>query len=339
MTRLQQPSCSDGPIWDVWLAAFHAPSLAIADELGVFARLHDQPQTALELSSSLEIELRASEALLALMASLGFLSQLDGRYHVNDVARTYLVPTSPFYWGGFLRRIRDIPLDCNKLLGSLRRGTSAGDARVSGQLWKAPQPPPPEALHSFTHAMHSHSFALAMRVVRELGLANAQRWLDVAGGSGSYTIAAALTHPELSCTLLDLPVVTGIAHDYAQRYGVGERVTTIAADMFRDAWPMGFDRIFMADIFHDWDDDQCLWLARRAFESLAPGGRFLLHEMILDGDSPRAAAAYSMVMVFVTEGRQRSSSELSTILATAGFTDIQLTLTAEGYALVSGARS
>ena len=95
----------------------------------------------------------------------------------------------------------------------------------------------------------------------------------------------------------------------------------------------------MADIFHDWNDEQCLWLAKRAYESLAPGGRFMLHEMILDGDAPRAAAAYSMVMVFVTEGRQRTSTELSAIMTAAGFTDIQFKLTAEGYALVSGAKN
>ena len=341
MTRLQPPTCSDGPIWEVWLAAFHAPSLVIADELGVFAHLEERPLSAAELSNALRVELRASEALLGLMTSLGFLSTLDGRFHLTEVARTYLVPTSPFYWGSFLRRIHEVSLDCRKLLASLRRGTAASEAQVSGRLWKAPQPPPPAALASFTHGMHAHSFGLAMRVIRGFGLAGARRWMDVGGGSGSYSIAAALAHPELACTILELPVVGDIARDYARRYGVGERIDVVEANMFADPWPSGFDRIFMSDIFHDWDDEQCRSLAERALGSLAPGGRLLVHEMVLDETrtGPRAAAAYSMVMVFATEGRQRSASELSAILTSAGFTDIALEMTAEGYALISGARA
>src|SRR4029079_14182815 len=121
------------------------------------------------------------------MSALGFVSQAAGRFHLTDVARTYLLPESPFYWGGFLQRIRNIPLDCNKLIESLRRGNAGQQARVSGELWRATQPPP-AALQSFTHAMHAHSFALAMRVVEWFQLDGVTKFLDVAGGSGSYSI-------------------------------------------------------------------------------------------------------------------------------------------------------
>jgi len=330
-----RPSCSDGPIWDVWLAAFHAPSLAVADELGVFATLRDRALTSDELAATLEIEARAAEAMLGLMAALGFLAQADGRFHLTDVARDYLLPDSPFYWGGFLRRIRTIPIDCNKLISGLRRGTAAQEARVSGALWRAPQPPP-EALHSFTHAMHAHSFSLAMRTVGAFRLDGITRLLDVAGGSGSYSIAATLNDPKLRSTLLDLPVVCGIAREYAQKHGVADRVETVAADMFSDPWPTNFERVFFSDIFHDWDDERCRLLAKRAFDALASGGRVMVHEMVLADTKagPLAAAAYSMVMVFVAEGRQRSTRELAELLTSAGFTDVRVTMTAEGYALV-----
>jgi acetylserotonin N-methyltransferase len=273
------------------------------------------------------------------MTSLGFLTQTAGQFALTDVARTYLLPTSPFYWGGFLRRIRTIPIDCNKLVESLRRGAAARDARVSGQLWRAPQPPA-DALVSFTHAMHAHSFALAMRVVPSFALAGVTRLLDVAGGSGSYSIAAALADPAIRCTVLDLPVVCGVARTYIEGAGAAGRVELLPADMFSDPWPNGFERVFLSDIFHDWDDERCRWLAARAYGALAPGGQVLVHEMILaeSKDGPLAAAAYSMVMVFVTEGRQRSANELAGLLAGAGFTDIRVTPTSGGYALVAGTK-
>jgi precorrin-6B methylase 2 len=335
-----KPTCSDRPIWDVWLAAFHAPTLAIADELGVFTALAARPANADELAAALQVEPRATESMLGLLAALGFLGRAGAAFELTEVARTYLLPESEYYWGGFLRRIRTIPIDCDRLVEALRRGRAAQDARVSGSLWRAPQPPA-EALVGFTHAMHSHSFALARRVVASFGLTSASVFLDVAGGSGSYSIAAALELPGLRATVLDLPAVCEVTRAYAAKHGVGDRVTAIAGDMFGDAaWPTGATDLFFSDIFHDWDDERCTFLARRAYEALAPGGRILVHEMTLDEtkDGPLNAIAYSMVMVFVTEGRQRTVEELFAILRNAGFAEPDQTTTGEGYRLISARR-
>lgn len=338
LASIAAATCSDAPIWNAWMSAFHAPTLAIADELGVFSAIRDQPATATELAKSLGIEVRATEAIAGVMTALEFLVLANGRYGLTDAARNYLLPESPYYWGGMLKRIRDNPLDCRKLIDSLRRGSAAAEARLSG-MWQAPKPPA-EALVAFTHAMHAHSFALAMRAMPAFGLAGVKRLLDVAGGSGSYSIAAAAHHPDLAVSLLDLPAVCGVASDYAAKHGLAARITTIPGDMFAEAWPIGYERILMSDIVHDWDDAQCVLLAKRAYEALPIGGRLMLHEMLLNDskDGPAAAVAYSMVMVFVTEGRQRSARELSDLLTGAGFVDVRVTMTSGGYALVEGTR-
>jgi hypothetical protein len=332
------PTCTDQAVWDVWMAAFQAPTLAIADELGVFTALHARPATAGELAISLGIELRATEAMTGMLAALGFLTRVDGRSCLTELARTYLLPASPYYWGAMLRRIRETPLDCQKLLASLRGGKAAAEARVTA-MWEAPKPPAAQ-LAAFTHVMHAHSFGLAMRTLPVFGLATAKRLLDVAGGSGSYAIAAALYHPALRCTLLDLPPVCDVARTYAAQFGVASAIEHVAADMFEDAWPTGHDRILMSDVLHDWDDERCRWLAARAHASLAPGGRVLVHELVVSDamDGPLTAVAYSMVMLFVAQGRQRSARELSEILAGAGFVDIRTTMTSGGYALIEATK-
>ncbi len=336
---LSSPSCSDSAIWNVWLSAFHAPALAIADEIGVFPALRDRSLATAEIAAALDIDARGAEAMLGLMTALGFLTHADGRFHLTEVARTYLLPDSPFYWGGYLARIRNVPLECKKLVGALRRGRAVTDARVSNELWRAPQPPP-EALRSFTHAMHAHSFGLATRIVGQMALDGAARMLDVAGGSGSYSIAALHRYPPLRCTQLDLAPVCEVARDYAKRLGVADRFDTVDADMFTDAWPRGFDRVFFSDVFHDWDDERCRQLSRSAFESVARGGRVVVHEMLLADDKtgPLPAASYSMVMAFVTEGRQRTAREIFAMLTGAGFVEPRLTTTAEGYALLDARR-
>ncbi|MEO8699391.1 MAG: methyltransferase [Kofleriaceae bacterium] len=333
------PPCSDEAVWHVWMAAFHAPTLAIADELGVFTALDAAPATASELATTLAIEPRATEAITGLLAALGFLARVDGRSCLTDVARTYLLPTSPYYWGPMLQRIRETPLDCQKLVAALRRGSAAGDARVTA-MWEAPRPPAAQ-LVAFTHAMHAHSFALAMRTVPVFGLAGAHRLLDVAGGSGGYSIAAVLHQPKLRCTVLDLPPVCEVARAYTERFAVAPAIDMVPADMFAERWPDGHDRILFSDIFHDWDDDRCRLLAEHAFAALAPGGRVLVHELLLADsmDGPLTAVGYSMVMVFVARGRQRTARELSEILAAAGFVEIRITMTSGGYALIEGSKA
>jgi hypothetical protein len=66
----------------------------------------------------------------------------------------------------------------------------------------------------------------------------------------------------------------------------------------------------------------------------------ILHELVLGDakDGPLAACAYSMAMIFHTQGRQRSARELAALLAGAGLVDVTVTPTENGYAAVSGAR-
>lgn len=333
---LAPATCSDAPIWDLFLSAFHAPAMVIADDLGLFAALAAAPSTGAELATQLGVERRAIDAIAGTLAALGLLTLADGRFHLGDVARTYLVPGQPYYWGGMLRRIRDNPLDCNKLVGALRRGQAAAEARATS-IWEAPEPPA-AAMVAFTHAMHAHSFALAMRVVPSLGLGTSRRLLDVAGGSGSYAIAAVHHHASLACTVLDLPAVCEVTRSYADQYQGSERVAVAPANMFTDAWPTGHDHALLCDIFHDWDDERCAWLAARARDAVGPGGKVTLHEMLLgdSGDGPLTAAAYSMAMIFSTQGRQRTARELIELLRAAGLVDVTITPTSNGYAAVTG---
>lgn len=334
---LAPPTVSDQPIWSIFTSAFHCPAMVLADELGLFSALADGPATAIELAPRLGVELRAIETIAGLMAALGLLVRADGRFHLTDVARAYLLPTSPYYWGGFLRRIRDNPLDAVRLLDALRRGQAAAEARLVG-AWQA-STPPAAVLVAFTHAMHAHSFALAMRIAPVLGLTGAERLLDVAGGSGAYAIAAAFHAPTLRATVLDLAAVCEVADRYIAQYRLDERVSSVAADMFNDPWPTDHDRVLFSDIFHDWDDERCAWLAARARVALRPGGRVLIHEMILSDskDGPIQALAYSMAMIFTMQGRQRTAGELLGFLEHAGFVDLAVAMTAGGYAVVSGA--
>lgn len=333
-TKIPFPSVDDGAIWRIWLSFFHAPCLVIADELGIFRELREGGATASELTERISIELRAMETILALLCSLEVLEHAGGRFYLNEVSRQCLLPESPYYWGGILRRIRDTPTDLRVLLASLRAGGDEAAGRI-GRHWES-KSPPPEFLRTFTHAMHAHSFTLAMRVIPLFDLAGGRRMLDAGGGSGAYSIAAALHDSDVRCTVLDFAPVCEVAEEYIEKAGVSDRVKAAVGDLFIGPWPEGHDCVLFNNIFHDWDDERCLVMSKHAFDALPRGGRVLVHEMLLSDakDGPLLAAAYSMVMIFAARGRQRTAGELSELLQTVGFSDVRLRPTAGGFALV-----
>ena len=95
--------------------------------------------------------------------------------------------------------------------------------------------------------------------------------------------------------------------------------------MLTEAWPGGYDGILLASVLHNWDEETCQLLARRAMEALEPGGWILLHEMLLGErkDGPLPVACFSVEMFLKHRGKQYTRSELRALLLSSGFEDFQ----------------
>jgi acetylserotonin N-methyltransferase len=111
--------------------------------------------------------------------------------------------------------------------------------------------------------------------------------------------------------------------------------------MFEDPWPTGHDAHFFSNVFHDWSMETNRLLARKSFAALPSGGRIFLNEILMDDDGtgPWHAAAFSLLMLIGTLGKQYSLPELRDTLESAGFTDVQAIRTGGGYySLVSAVK-
>jgi cyclopropane fatty-acyl-phospholipid synthase-like methyltransferase len=328
------PSCDDRRMWDVMMSVYHFPTMTAADDLGVFAFLAATPATAEEVGRKFSLSARATEALLGTLASLGFLARHEARFYVTDVARNYLLPSSPFYWGGMLRFMRDFPFTRQALQEALVKDRPK---IYEGQdMWETHEMDPKLA-EAFTAAMHARHVGLSRAMALRCDFAGVARFLDVAGGSGVFSIAVAQRHPSVRCTVAELPAVVKLAERYVADAGVADRVDVRAVEMFREKWPTGHDAVFLSNIFHDWDDRKSLHLARKAFECLPSGGRLMVHEILLADtrDGPLTAATDSMHMMFFTEGKQRSVGEFDALFREAGFRDTAVTPTSGYYSVVT----
>lgn len=339
--RLEPPTCDDRPIWDLMLAWNQFPTLMAADELGLFPLLEGAPRSREAIRDELSIGDRACEAMLGVMVSLDLLAMRRGLFHLTDLSRNFLLPTSPYYWGGMLALLRDFPMNGATVRDAMQRDQrpsvfAAEEDKGLSDDW-AGGDLDPEKARGITAAMHSHSFPAAMGVARWGDFSGANRLLDVAGGSGCFCIALAMKHPDMNFTVMELPSVCAVAREYIAEYGLEDRIDTRGIDMFRETWPSDHDAIFLSNVLHDWDRRAREHLARSAFEALPGGGRIYIHEVLLDDTKtgPRAATSFSLHILLFAEGKQYTIDELDALLRGAGFTDVELTPSYGYYSLVS----
>ena len=121
----------DRRMWDLWLSGVHQPTIVAADEAGIFTALADAPATVSELAARLNFDERATRIVVRLLAALGLVTLRLERFHLTDEARTYLVSSSPWYWGPMLH-VAVSEWHKNTVLAKLRRLGSDRPAAIPG---------------------------------------------------------------------------------------------------------------------------------------------------------------------------------------------------------------
>jgi 3-hydroxy-5-methyl-1-naphthoate 3-O-methyltransferase len=331
MTALA-PTQDDRLIWDTWLAIYRFPVVTAADEVGTFAALCEHALTTDELAATLKVDSRALGIHLGLLASLGFVERRLDRWSATASTRTWLHPAGEGYYGPVLHRYRDYSGLHGHLVATLRTGNQPSTHASASEEWERGEMPA-EMAQQITAFMNVHSRASSKGVAAQPVFANVRSLLDVGGGSGIFAIEIARAWPQLTATVMEIEAVCVEAAAYIAKAELNKTVRTQAVNMFTQAWPENHYAHFFSNIFHDWSDATCRLLAKKSFAALPRGGRILLHEMLMndDGCGPLPAAAFSMMMLLGTRGKQYSLLELSNFLVEAGFVDVESSQTGAGY--------
>jgi 3-hydroxy-5-methyl-1-naphthoate 3-O-methyltransferase len=322
----------DRLIWDTWQAMYRLPVLTVADEVDTFAALSGESLSTEDLATRIAVVPRALGIHLGLLAALGFVERRDGRWRATAASRTWMHPQAEGYQGPLLRRLRDgTPLHA-QLLATLRPEVKAEPHQSAVKEWERGEMPA-EFANIITAFMNAHSLAAAKAVAVQPLFAKVKSVLDVGGGSAVFSIAMAKAHSSLRATVMEIAAVCAAAERYIAAAELGSRIRTEAVNMFTQAWPGGHDVHFLSNILHDWSDETCRMLVRKSFDALPSGGRIVLHEMLMDDDGcgPLPAAAFSLMMLLGTRGRQYSLADLRGFLEPVGFTGTEAFTTGGGY--------
>jgi len=343
MTSLP-PTPDDSAIWDIWLSQFRMPVASVAIEVGLFEAISGEALSTEDLAAAIAVDARALSMFLAALCPMGLVEKRLGKWRSTHLARAWLHKDGKAYWGEFFGQ-----MDFNERLHALlvdalksgkRPENERDDITARPAEWERGTMTQEVAQHIAGY-MHAHSQGPALGAATQPVFGTLKCLMDVGCGSGVYGIEIAKANPALKVVLMDLKEMAVEAQKYVDRAGVGGQVGTAGVNMFTEDWPTGPDGHFFSNVFHDWSDETCRMLAKRSFDALPSGGRIFLNEILIDDDytGPFPAAAFSLLMLVGTLGKQFSLAEFREILGSAGFTDVQSLRTGGGYySLVSAVK-
>ena len=283
--------------------------LLTAVELDVFGAAQDWA-TDTEVAASAGLDPRAAGMLLNALVAMGALEKQQGRFRCTPASRAL----AEARWG--LLHTVNRWHSWSTLSACVRAGTAQGPEPLARD---------PGWTESFINAMDARARPLAAGVAAQVGLAGVARMLDIGGASGTFAIAFAQAEPGLHAEILDLPAVLPMALKRIQEAGLQDRVTVRPGDLCRDDLGQGYDLILLSAICHMLDEAENRELFRRVARALAPGGRVVLRDFLLEPDraGPREAALFALNMLVATRaGSVYTEGDYRAWMTTAGLGDI-----------------
>ena len=176
----------------------------------------------------------------------------------------------------------------------------------------------------FTAAMDCRGVYLAQAAAKQIDLSRHRHLLDIAGGSGIYACSFAAHHPHLRATVFEKPPVDQIARRMIDSRGFSKRVSVASGDMFKDTLPQDCDLHLYSNVLHDWDEPLVQNLLTKSAEALPAGGVIIIHDAHINREKtgPLPVAAYSALLMTITEGKCYSEKEMADYLTRAGFSGV-----------------
>ena len=130
--------------------------------------------------------------------------------------------------------------------------------------------------------MESYSGYANPHLVRNLDFSKTLSVLDVGGGGGGNAIALAKAFPNITLTLLDLPIVAPLAKAKIKKYKLSNRIKFYPADMFRNEFPKNQDAVLFIHQLVIWSEEQNELLLKKAYRALNKNGQVIIFSSIGD---------------------------------------------------------
>jgi SAM-dependent methyltransferase len=309
-------SVSRDEIREVAYAFQRSRVLLTAYELDLFTALGEGGRPSSEVALGIGAEVRATDRLMNALCAMGLLTKKQSKFFNTATSSRYLVRGNSDFMAGLMHTAR-LWDRWSTLTDAVRQGAAVAIREVNerGKKW----------LTAFIAAMHDRASRQAPSVVAQIDLSDVSRVLDVGGGSGAYAMAFVRARYGIRATVFDLPDVVPLTQLYVEREGLLDKVDMVAGDYLKDRLGVGYDVLFLSAVIHSNSVEQNKSLMQKCVRALAPGGRVIVQDFIMDEGrtSPAGGAFFALNMLVGTDaGDTYTEAEVRSWMEDAGLSGI-----------------
>jgi ubiquinone/menaquinone biosynthesis C-methylase UbiE len=295
-------------------------ALFAALNLDLFTRLVE-PTPLDELAQQTGVAVNRLKTLLATLTSIGLVVRDPAGFRNSPASGRYLARGASAYFGDYYR----LQID-RQMYPALEHldAALAGDVGSLAFVSEADLMSDPAEAEAFSLAQHAGSLGPALQLAKSVDLHGQRKLLDVAGGSGAFSITLCHRYPEMAAMIIDFPNVIEIARRHVQAAGLSDRIALLAGDALDAEWPGGQDVVLLSYLLSAVRESDIPKLLVDSFRALRDGGLLIVHDFMLNDDEqgPALAAQWFLQTLSVQpDAASFSAATLIEILADQGFID------------------
>jgi ubiquinone/menaquinone biosynthesis C-methylase UbiE len=298
--------------------AWRSRTLVAAVELNVFSQIATGKRTVKEIAQAAGASPRGMAPLLDALTAIGYLRKTGSRYSLQPVSAAFLVPGGKAYVGAMAYALSLTWDTWKNLTETVRTGRPAETVDVAEKG--------KEFFPKLVASIFPGNFAASTAAVSrfpEMERRKIHKILDVAAGSGAWSLAFAKAIPQARVTAVDFPEMTPITQEFAEKVGVAARYQYLEGDLRQaDFGHETYDLVILGHIVHSEGEKHGKELLRKSHAALKRDGKLLIAEYVPNDarTGPAMPLLFGLNMLLQTEnGSVFTMQEYRTWLKAAGF--------------------
>ncbi|GAB3477850.1 methyltransferase [Nocardiopsis coralliicola] len=308
-------------IFDLATASWVAAAVTAAADLGVADAMSDRPAPVADLAAQVGADTDALHRLLRACADLDIVEEHPGRcFALTDTGRA-LRTDAPDSLRNYARWVgsRAERATMAHLADAVRSGGPVFADVHGAPVWEHMRSHPRDAA-LFDQGMTDISAQITRSLAAEFDFGGVHRLVDVGGGRGRLLAMLLTAYPHLSGVLYDRPEVIAEPDPLLAQPELAGRFRVEGGD-FCTRVPEGGDAYLLASVIHNWNDADSARILAHCRDAMDTGGRLLLAEVVVPEEAAPARTATFMDLSMLAHcgGKQRTPTEFTTLLTTAGF--------------------
>ena len=318
MSKAHLNSSKSGTIERLCQAVYPSFAMLAGMKLDLFTPLAESAMSADELAAALGVDPARLGPLLYALVNAGLLQVEGARFSNSDEADRLLVRGRKHFMGERHRLWEDLWSACLKSAESIRAGAPQASHDFSTM--------PSVQLESFLRGLHPLAVAEGRSFAEGCDLSECRTLVDVAGGSGGFSMGIAEVQPQVRVTVADLPEVTPITRRFVEEAGVAQRIDVVDADVVAAPLVGMFDVAVLRNFLQVLSAGQAQAVLVNVSGAIVPGGWIYISGHLLDDGrvSPAETVAFNLVFLNLYEaGQAYTEGEHRTWLTQTGFEEIE----------------